>query len=231
MLKLTDLNRSSQDPALAEFEQVALVHLDELFATALRYTKNDKDAEDLVQETFLKAYTNFHRYEKGTNCRAWLFTILTNTFINRFRRKKKEREILNADDMTPIEQNFFDRGKAEFYQNPEVGALFRTFSKDIKDALEELPEEFRTVVILADLNDFSYKEIAHILDCPVGTVMSRLFRGRKMMRRNLVDVAFERGIIRSREPFLNEETNRTRRSVRQQKLQELQDSDDALAAG
>lgn len=231
MLKLTDLNRSSQDPALAEFEQVALVHLDELFATALRYTKNDKDAEDLVQETFLKAYTNFHRYEKGTNCRAWLFTILTNTFINRFRRKKKEREILNADDMTPIEQNFFDRGKAEFYQNPEVGALFRTFSKDIKDALEELPEEFRTVVILADLNDFSYKEIAHILDCPVGTVMSRLFRGRKMMRRNLVDVAFERGIIRSREPFLNEETNRTRRSVRQQKLQELHDSDDALAAG
>jgi RNA polymerase sigma-70 factor (ECF subfamily) len=231
MLKLTDLNRSSQNPALAEFEQVALVHLDELFATALRYTKNDKDAEDLVQETFLKAYTNFHRYEKGTNCRAWLFTILTNTFINRFRRKKKEREILNADDMTPIEHNFFDRGKAEFYQNPEVSTLFRTFSKDIKDALEELPEEFRTVVILADLNDFSYKEIAHILGCPVGTVMSRLFRGRKMMRRHLVDVAFERGIIRSREPFLNEETNRTRRSIRQQKLQKLQDSDDALAAG
>jgi RNA polymerase sigma-70 factor (ECF subfamily) len=231
MLKLTDLNRSSQDPAMAEFEQVALVHLDELYATALRYTKNDKDAEDLVQETFLKAYTNFHRYEKGTNCRAWLFTILTNTFINRFRRKKKEREILNADDMRPIEQNFFNREKAEFYQNPEVGALFRTFSKDVKDALEDLPEEFRTVVILADLNDFSYKEIAHILDCPVGTVMSRLFRGRKMMRRHLVDVAYERGIIRSREPFLNEETNRTRRSVRDQKLQELHaDDDDALAA-
>ncbi len=221
MLRLNDFNKSDNAPELAEFEQTALVYLDELYATALRYTKNEKDAEDLVQETFLKAFTNFHRYEKGTNCRAWLFTILTNTFINRFRRKKKEREILNADDLRPIEQNFFNREKAEFYQNPEKGALFKTFSQDIKDALGELPVEFRTVVMLADLNDFSYKEIAHILDVPVGTVMSRLFRGRKMMRRFLVDVAYDRGIIRNREPFLNEETNRTRRSVRRQKLKEL----------
>ncbi len=230
MLRLNDYNRAGQDDqALAQFEQVAIVHLDELYATALRYTKNEKDAEDLVQETFLKAFLNFHRYEQGTNCRAWLFTILTNTFINRFRRKKKEREILNAEDMRPIEQNFFNREKAEFYQNPEKGIIFKTFSQDIKLALEALPEEFRTVVILADLNDFSYKEIAHILDVPVGTVMSRLFRGRKMMRRHLVEVAYERGIIRNREPFLNEETNRTRRSVRQQKLQELhrrQDQDE-----
>ncbi len=225
MLRLNDFNKSDNATELAEFEQTALVYLDELYATALRYTKNEKDAEDLVQETFLKAFTNFHRYEKGTNCRAWLFTILTNTFINRFRRKKKEREILNADDLRPIEQNFFNREKAEFYQNPEKGALFKTFSQDIKDALAELPIEFRTVVMLADLNDFSYKEIAHILDVPVGTVMSRLFRGRKMMRRFLVDVAYDRGIIRNREPFLNEETNRTRRSVRRQKLQELRTRD------
>ena len=225
MLRLNDFNKSDNATELAEFEQTALVYLDELYATALRYTKNEKDAEDLVQETFLKAFTNFHRYEKGTNCRAWLFTILTNTFINRFRRKKKEREILNADDLRPIEQNFFNREKAEFYQNPEKGALFKTFSQDIKDALAELPVEFRTVVMLADLNDFSYKEIAHILDVPVGTVMSRLFRGRKMMRRFLVDVAYDRGIIRNREPFLNEETNRTRRSVRRQKLQELHTRD------
>ena len=231
MLRLNEFNRTADDADMADFERIALIHLDELYATALRYTKNEKDAEDLVQETFLKAFTNFHRYEKGTNCRAWLFTILTNTFINRFRRKKKEREILNADDLRPVEQNFFNREKAEFYQNPEKGAIFKTFSSDLKEALSALPDEFRTVVILADLNDFSYKEIAHILDCPVGTVMSRLFRGRKMMRRQLVEVAYERGIIRNREPFLNEETNRTRRSIRRQKLKELktrQEQEDAV---
>lgn len=231
MLRLNDFNKTGADnEELAEFEQTALIHLDELYATALRYTKNEKDAEDLVQETFLKAYTNFHRYEKGTNCRAWLFTILTNTFINRFRRKKKEREILNADDLRPIEDNFFDRERAEFYQNPEKGAIFKTFSPDLRQALSSLPDEFRMVVVLADLNDFSYKEIAHILDVPVGTVMSRLFRGRKLMRRHLVDVAYDRGIIRDREPFLNEETNRTRRSVRRQKLKELKQRDVEKAA-
>ena len=222
MLRLTEFNRTgAPSQEMLEFEQIALVHIDELYATALRYTKNDKDAEDLVQETFLKAFTNFHRYEKGTNCRAWLFTILTNTFINRFRRKKKEREILSAEDLRPVEQNFFHRERAEIAQNPERGLVHKTFSHDIKQALSALPEEFRTVVILADLNDFSYKEIAHILDVPVGTVMSRLFRGRKMMRRHLVNLAFERGIIRNRDPFLHEETNRTRRSVRDQKLHDL----------
>lgn len=224
MLRLNDYNKSDEgNQDLSDFEEIALIHLDDLYATALRYTKNDKDAEDLVQETYLKAFTNFHRYEKGTNCRAWLFTILTNTFINRFRRKKKEREILNADDLRPIEDNFFNRDKAEFYQNPEKGIIFKTFSTDLKDALGNLPDEFRTVVVLADLNDFSYKEIAHILDVPVGTVMSRLFRGRKLMRRHLVDIAYDRGIIRNREPFLNEETNRTRRSIRKQKLEELKE--------
>lgn len=226
MLRLNDYNKSDEENQdLSDFEEIALIHLDDLYATALRYTKNDKDAEDLVQETYLKAFTNFHRYEKGTNCRAWLFTILTNTFINHFRRKKKEREILNADDLRPIEDNFFNREKAEFYQNPEKGIIFKTFSTDLKDALGNLPDEFRTVVVLADLNDFSYKEIAHILDVPVGTVMSRLFRGRKLMRRHLVDIAYDRGIIRNREPFLNEETNRTRRSIRKQKLEELKEQD------
>ena len=219
MLRLNDFNKAA-DPELAKFEETALVYLDELYATALRYSKNEKDAEDLVQETYLKAFTNFHRFEEGTNCRAWLFTILTNTFINRFRRKKKEREILNAEDLRPIRQNFHNVERAEFYQNPENGALHRTFSTDVKDALEALPDEFRMVVILADLNDFSYKEIAHILGCPVGTVMSRLFRGRKMMRKVLVDVAFERGIIRNKDPFLHDETNRTRKSVRQEKLKQ-----------
>lgn len=230
MLKLNSFNRSAGDPQLKVFEENALIHLDELYATALRYTKNEKDAEDLVQETFLKAYTNWHRFEMGTNCRAWLFTILTNTFINKYRRKKKEREILNADDLRPIEQNFFNRERSQFYDSPEREVLNKTFTSDVQQALEDLPEEFRMVVVLADLNDFSYKEIAHILECPVGTVMSRLFRGRKMMRESLVELAYARGIIRDREPFMNEATNRTRRSVREQRAEELQELEEVEAA-
>lgn len=230
MLKLNTYNKTEGNETLEKFEQTALIYLDELYALALRYTRNERDAEDLVQETFLKAFTNFHRFEEGTNCRAWLFTILTNTFINRFRRSKKEREILNADDLRPIRQNFHNVEKAEFYQDPERGVLNKTFSQDMKDALSALPDEFRTVVVLADLNDFSYKEVAHILGCPVGTVMSRLFRGRKMMRKNLVEVAFERGIIRDKTPFLHEESNRTRRSVREARIKEKEDEVESLKA-
>ncbi len=230
MLKLNPFNRSEGDPQLKVFEENALCHLDELYASALRYTKNEKDAEDLVQETFLKAYTNWHRFEMGTNCRAWLFTILTNTFINKYRRKKKEREILNSDDLRPIEQNFFNRDRSQFYDSPEREVLNKTFTSDVQNALEALPQEFRMVVVLADLNDFSYKEIAHILDCPVGTVMSRLFRGRKMMRESLVELAYSRGIIRDREPFLNEATNRTRRSVREQKIEDVEDEEMDVAS-
>ncbi|MGM0556610.1 MAG: sigma-70 family RNA polymerase sigma factor [Myxococcota bacterium] len=228
MLKLNAFNKlsdGSDDEKMQQFEDEAMPHLDELYATALRYTKNEKDAEDLVQETFVKAYTNWHRFEQGTNCRAWLFTILTNTFINKYRRKKKEREILNADDLRPIEQFFFNREKTDYYDSPERETMHKIFSTDVREALSSLSEEFRAVVMLADLNDFSYKEIAYILDCPVGTVMSRLFRGRKMMRQALVDTAYERGIIRDREPFLYDESNRTRRSVRKQKLTERRNAD------
>ena len=233
MLKLNEFNRlvgDTDDQKMQEFEDEAMPHLDELYASALKYTKNEKDAEDLVQETFVKAYSNWDRFEKGTNCRAWLFTILTNTFINKYRRKKKEREILNSDDLRPIEQFFFNREKTDYYDSPERETLHKVFSTDVKEALESLSEEFRSVVILADLNDFSYKEIAYILDCPVGTVMSRLFRGRKMMRQALVDTAYERGIIKDREPFLYDESNRTRRSVRKQKLNERRNADAAKAS-
>ncbi len=224
MLRLNEFNRTD-DPRYEGFEDIALQHLDELYATGLRYTKNEKDAEDLVQETFIKAYTNWHRFEKGTNCRAWLFTILTNTFINKYRRKKKEREILNADDLRPIEQNFFSRDSTEFYDSPEKEAIHKTFTPEIQESLSELSDEFRMVVILADLNDFAYKEIAYILDIPVGTVMSRLFRGRKMMREMLVETAYERGIIRDKEPFLHEESNRTRQSVREEKYDAIQEEE------
>ena len=231
MLRLNEFNLSD-DPRYEGFEEIALSHLDELYAMGLRYTKKEKDAEDLVQETLIKAYTNWDRFEKGTNCRAWLLTILKNTFINKYRRKKKEREILNADDLRPIEQNFFSRDRTDFYDSPEKETLHKSFTPEIQAAFETLSPEFRQVVILADLNDFSYKEIAHILDIPVGTVMSRLFRGRKMMREQLVEIAYDRGIIRDMEPFLHEESNRTRASVRKEKYDSIRDEqdDDAVDA-
>jgi len=233
MLKINRFNTettAAEGSKMQVFQDTAMEYIDELYASALRYTKNERDAEDLVQETYLKAYNNWDRFQQGTNCRAWLFTILTNTFINKYRRKKKEREILNADDLRPIEQFFFNRENTQFYDSPERDIVQGAFSQDLKDALGSLSEEFRTVVVLADLNDFSYKEVAHILDCPVGTVMSRLFRGRKMMRAALVDTAYERGIIRDREPFLHEDSNRTRRSVRKQKLKEHRAENDKAVA-
>jgi RNA polymerase sigma-70 factor (ECF subfamily) len=202
--------RQQRQARLGEFEEAALVHIDELYCAALRYTKNERDAEDLVQETMLKAFSFFHRFKKNTNCRAWLFKILTNTFINQYRRRTKEREILGGDDVRVVEQNFFSRDTTEFYQNPERGLSNRLMSDEVKQALASLQPEFRSVVVLADLLGFPYKDVAHVLDCPVGTVMSRLFRGRKLMRRALADLAVKRGVIKDRTPYFNDATNRTR---------------------
>jgi len=212
-------NRSEKNSKAWEFEEEALTHTDELYSKALQYTKNEKDSEDLVQKTLTKAYENWDRYETGTNCRAWLFTILRNTFINNYRSQKREREILNSDDNRAVKKYLFNQKGTEYYENPEKEKMNKTFSQDLHESLKTLSEEFRRVVVLADLNDFSYKEIAYILDCPVGTVMSRLFRGRKLMRQQLVDAAYERGIIRDPEPFRHEDTNRTRESVRERKME------------
>ena len=193
---------------LSDFEKTALIYTDELYATALRLTKNERDAEDLVQDTFLKGFSFFHRFEKDTNCRAWLFKILTNTFINNYRRKVKEREILGADDLRPVQHHLHSRNLVR--HNPEINLFHRTFSEELRSALESTPVEFRMVVVLADLQGFSYKEIASILDCPVGTVMSRLFRGRKLMRRQLAHYATAEGVIREPMLYLRDDTNRTR---------------------
>lgn len=196
----------------AAFRDEALVHLDPLYGVALRLTKNERDAEDLVQDTILKAYTHFGKYEQGTNCKAWLFKILTNTFINRYRKRSKERVFL-VDDRDyrpladravaprpdPLTQSFALEGQEEedWYK--------RLFSDDVKAALEEIPEDFRMVVLLADLYDFSYKETAEIMSCPIGTVMSRLYRGRRLLAARLADYALERGII-SYDPRVEVET-------------------------
>ena len=195
---------------LAEFEESAIPHLQDLFHAALRYTKNERDAEDLVQDTMMKGFTFFDRFQVGTNCRAWLLKILTNTFINQYRRRTKEREILGEENLSTVTHHFFQRNSTMSPENPERGMAVRTMSDEVQSALESLPLEFRSVVVLADLLGFPYKDVARVLDCPVGTVMSRLFRGRKQLRTLLADTAYDQGVIHDRSPYQDDSTNRTR---------------------
>jgi RNA polymerase sigma-70 factor (ECF subfamily) len=170
-----------------EFEELTLPHLDPLYSAALRLTKNDRDAEDLVQDTFLRAYRFFDKFERGTNIKAWLFRILTNAFINRYRRSVRERDIVEGSEKEAVQERFVSRRATEYASNPEQYLFDRLLSDDVLRAIDELPIDFRLVVILADLQDFSYNEIAEIVGCPVGTVMSRLYRGRKLLQRKLRD--------------------------------------------
>ena len=205
-LRQNDLTRG-------EFEELALQHLDPLYSAALRLTKNDRDAEDLVQDTFLRAYRFFDKFERGTNMKAWLFKILTNTFINRYRRSVKERNIVEGSEREAVHERFVSREAAEFAANPEQFFFDRMLSDDVLKAVDSLPIDFRMVVILADLQEFSYKEIADILDIPVGTVMSRLFRGRRLLEKSLLDYAAETGHVPTREDgSIDLDSFRSRRS-------------------
>lgn len=178
-----------------EFEALALAHLNPLYSAALRLTKNERDAEDLVQDTCMRAFRFFDKFERGTNIKAWLFKILTNTFINRYRRKVKERSVVEGSEREAVHEHFVSRDATDFAANPEQFFFDRLLSDDVLKAIDALPIDFRLVVILADLQEFSYKEIAEILDCPVGTVMSRLFRGRKLLQKNLRDYAVGQGVL------------------------------------
>lgn len=178
-----------------EFEGLALEHVDPLYSAALRLTKNERDAEDLVQDTFLRAYRFFDKFERGTNIKAWLFKILTNTFINRYRRKVKERTVVEGHEKEAVHERFVSREATESAANPEQFFFDRLLSDDVLAAIDALPIDFRLVVILADLQEFSYKEIAEILECPVGTVMSRLYRGRKLLQKSLLGYAVEAGVV------------------------------------
>jgi len=183
------------------FYEEAVPHLDPLYATALRLTKNENDAEDLVQETMLKAFRYFEKYEKGTNCKAWLFKIMTNTFINRYRKNQKRKEFLVDEDFRPLQERAEAPARNPFIDQveEEEQMYFKLFGDEVKQALEEIPVDFRMVVLLADLQDFAYKEIAEIMDCPIGTVMSRLYRGRRMLQAHLKEYAVERGLIEKEE--------------------------------
>ena len=178
------------------FEFEALPHMDALYRTALRMTRNDSDAEDLVQETYVKAYRFWDRFEPGSNCRAWLFKIMTNIFINEYRSKSRSPLAVNVDE---LDDNFLYGQLAtdKAVENPEQRFFAKILDDDVKKAIENLPDDFRFVVILSFLEGFSYQEIADIMDLQLGTVKSRLHRGRKLLQKALLDYAIKNGYIRS----------------------------------
>jgi RNA polymerase sigma-70 factor (ECF subfamily) len=181
----------------AEFAEQAMQYAPQLYSAALRLTRNTADAEDLVQETYLRAWRSFSTFQQGTNLRAWLYRILTNSFINKYRASQRRPQETGLDN---IEDLYLYRRlgslESQFGSRSAEDTMFELFTDDeVKAALEELPENFRLPVLLADVEGFAYKEIAEILDIPVGTVMSRLHRGRKAMHKLLYDFASERGLI------------------------------------
>jgi RNA polymerase sigma-70 factor, ECF subfamily len=186
---------AAQDPALrARFERDVLPLLPHLYSAALRLTRNPTDAEDLVQETYLRAFRGFGGFEEGTNLRAWMYRILTNTFINSYRKKQREPVTVQDDEIE--DWYLFDRlGASGVEASAEAEVLDRLPDEEVQQALEALPEGFRMAVLLADIEGFSYKEIAEILDIPIGTVMSRLHRGRKALQKALWETMRERGLV------------------------------------
>ncbi|MEP6973447.1 MAG: sigma-70 family RNA polymerase sigma factor [Actinomycetota bacterium] len=188
--------RPIDDAALSErFERDVLPLLPSLYGAALRMTRNPTDAEDLVQDTYLRAFRGFGGFQEGTNLKAWLYRILTNSFINTYRKKQREPQVVEGPDDLD-EWYLFDKlGGRNVELSAETEVLDRIPDEAVKAALESLPENFRLPVLLADVEGFSYKEIAEIMETPIGTVMSRLHRGRKALQKALWDTAKERGLI------------------------------------
>ncbi len=177
-----------------DFEEQAIPFMDQLYAAAMRMTRNPADAADLVQETFVKAYGAWSSFTQGTNLKAWLYRILTNTYINIYRKRQREPFQGTIDDLEDWQLGGAESTTASHSRSAEAEAIDRMPASAVKDALQQVPEDFRLAVYLADVEGFSYQEIADIMKTPIGTVMSRLHRGRRMLRELLADYAAERGI-------------------------------------
>ncbi len=184
----------------ATFAEQAMPLMSSLYSAALRMTRNPSDAEDLVQETYLRAYRGFGGFEQGTNLKAWLYRILTNTYINIYRAKKRRPEETDLDDVEDLflYHRLGGLEAATLGRSAEDELMDYFTEAEVKDAIEALPDTFRMAVLLADVEGFSYKEIAEILDIPIGTVMSRLHRGRKALQKRLYEFALDRGLVGTR---------------------------------
>lgn len=193
------LSPNAQKSPRHEFEAAALPHLDALYGFATRLTRNERDAEDLVQDAILRAFRFFDRFDPGSNCKAWLFKILHNTFIDKYHRGVRDRALAGAIAVAEGEGTTVSHGMMLAARDPEAAILGGVMSANVTRALDALPEEFRVAVILSDIEDLSYREISEVMDCPVGTVMSRLFRGRRQLQAALRGYAEEQGIVKREE--------------------------------
>jgi RNA polymerase sigma-70 factor, ECF subfamily len=194
-----DLATETPEERDARFTAEALPFLDQLYAAALRMTRNPADAEDVVQETYAKAYASFHQFTPGTNLKAWLYRILTNTYINSYRKKQRQPQLSDGENVEDWQLARAESHTSAGLKSAETVALEHLPDSDVKEALQQLAPDFRLAVFLADVEGFSYKEIAEIMGTPIGTVMSRLNRGRTQMRNLLADYARERGLLRREE--------------------------------
>lgn len=200
-----DVANETTDARRARFERDAMVYVDQLYSAAMRMARNPSDAEDLVQEAYTKAFSAFHQYKPGTNLKAWLYRILTNTYINLYRKRQREPLQSNADSIEDWQLARAESHTSKGLRSAEADALDHLPDSDVKNALQAIPEEFRLAVYFADVEGFAYKEISEIMNTPIGTVMSRLHRGRKLLRDMLADYAVERGYLKDAEQLTDTE--------------------------